>query len=537
MAVAVYPVAFFVLFSLGVHALIAVVMGDICAELDLLLHTPRGKTVSMPFLPNDPPVLPCGGGGTGSDSFGSLGDELLRQMQPALDFVGHQLLQACNSEDEFEGFQFASMNCTGLVGPGGLLKGVAGVDRRGPPYRAGRYSIENIERALVDITLGDPGIRLDENGQDEQAGFCVVRAEEEQVAASDAFATCGLEEAAVTTCQPPVAWLNAASRGQQQEQQALETRRTLLDCGSIGPTGCKLPLLQSLACRIVSEKNVMLKRARALSQLNELTIEPLARCEFARDIFSPIFMAGCVDALGGLSLIDSATKLCGATLLLMIPFTVCSSKRFDGQNQRGVVGKISPIGDDRLSAPVDNNLLDFSADGGALVVRPPVTEGERTLLLNGKHMCQGRHFCEFSLLKSKLGDHIVGLARPDFKPSGSGGAASASASVKKGKGLGWGIRTHSGAIVHAGRAKSWEGQKKMPQGSRIGLLLDLSEGEGSLTCYLNGQKLGSVIPAGTDGSLSGPLVWMVELVSEGDAIRIEKVPAPVGVPERFPREP
>jgi hypothetical protein len=399
--------------------------------------------------------------------------------------------------------------------------------------------MENIERALVDVTLGDPGIRVDENGLDEQGGFCIVRAEGERIAALDGSTVCGLEEAAVTTCQPPVSWLTAASRGQQQEQQALETRRTLRECGSIGATGCKLPLLQSLACRIASEKNAMLTRARELSQLNELTIEPLARCEFAHEIFAPVFMAVCVDALGGLSLLDIAAKLCGGTLLLMIPFSVCSSKRFDEQNQRGVVGKISPDGDEPFAVPVDNNLLDFSRDGGALVVRPP--EGERTLLVNGKHMNSGRHFCEFSLLKTKLGDHIIGIARPKFRPSGSGGAASASASVKKGKGLGWGIRTHSGAIVHAGRAKSWEGQKKMPQGSRIGLLLDLSEGEGSLTCYLNGQKLGSVIPAGTDGttgsSLVGPLVWMAELMSEGDAIRIEKVAAPVGLPDHFMHEP
>ena len=33
---------------------------------------------------------------------------------------------------------------------------------------------------------------------------------------------------------------------------------------------------------------------------------------------------------------------------------------------------------------IDNHLLDFSAEGGALVVRPP--EGERTFLLGGPSM-------------------------------------------------------------------------------------------------------------------------------------------------------
>ena len=531
-AVILFPVAFCVFLSSGVHMLFAVVLGDFCTELDLLLHTPRGTMVSMPYLPNDPPVLPCGAQQT--HSFGSLEDELLRQAQPALDFVGHQLLQACNSEGEFEGFQFASLNCTGVAGLAGLLRGTTGQDRTGPPYTAGRYSADNIERALVDITLGDPGIALDEHGDDEQNGLCVISAEGERIAVEDGSTVCGLEEAVVETCQPPTAWINAVAQRRQQEQHTLETRRTLLDCGRIGAQGCKLPILHSLACRIASEKNAMLARARELSQLKRLTIEPLTRCEFAHEIFSPIFMALCVDALDGLSLLDHATKLCAGTLLLMIPFAVCSSKRFDEQNQRGIVGKVLPD-EDRFAAPVDNNLLDFSADGGALVVRPP--EGERTLLVNGAVMTSGRHFCEFVLVKTKR-DHIVGLARPNFKPSGDGGAASASASIRKGKGLGWGIRTHTRALTHMGRSRAWEGQIKMPQGSRVGLLLDL--GEGSLTCYLNGRKLGTVVHAGIDGatsSLQGPLVWMCELMSEGDAVRIEKVQAPVGFPNHFTHEP
>ena len=40
--------------------------------------------------------------------------------------------------------------------------------------------------------------------------------------------------------------------------------------------------------------------------------------------------------------------------------------------------------------------------------------------------------------------------------------------------------------------------------------------------------------ATSDSVLSGTAE---ELVSEGDAIRIEKVTAPVGFPEQFPREP
>ena len=549
-SVGLVPAVFLVFLSSGMHMLIAVILGDLCTEIDLVLHTPKGEAVSLPFLPADPPLLPCGG--DNGNGLSKLEDELLRQMQPALDFVANQIRQACNYEEEFEGFQFANLNCTGVAGT--LLQGGSGLDRSGPgpPYSAGRYSAGNIEHALVAITLGDPGIAVDADGVDTQGGFCVISAE--KVAASEGSAVCGLEEAAVSTCQPPTAWLNAASRGRRQEQVALETRRTLGDCGSVGPHGCKLPLLQSLACRIASEKNVMLTRARELAQLNAHTIEPLGRCEFIHEIFAPVFMAVCVDGLSGLRLLDFAGKLCGGTLLLMIPYTVMATKRLDEKNQRGIVGKVSPDGggagvdDDRFAAPVDNNLLDFSADGGALVVRP--SEGERTLLVNGPVMKSGRHFCEFTLVKTHF-DFIIGLARPSFKPSGNAGGVSVSASVKKGKGLGWGLRTHSGALCHAGRGRSWEGQAKMPQGSRVGLLLDL--GEGSLTCYLDGRKLGSVIPATADDDdlpgggggggggggvgLEAPLVWMCELLSEGDAVRIERVQPPVGFPERFEHEP
>lgn len=146
-------------------------------------------------------------------------------------------------------------------------------------------------------------------------------------------------------------------------------------------------------------------------------------------------------------------------------------------------------------------------------------------------MKKGRYFCEFTLVSTQF-DFILGLGRPSFKPASGAGGASVSAAVKKGVGMGWGIRTHSGALCHAGRGKSWEGQKKMRMGSTVGLLLDLYEG--SLTCYLDATKLGSVVPEG--GGLEGPLVWMVELLNEGDAVRIQNCQPPVGTPPKFKHE-
>ena len=49
----------------------------------------------------------------------------------------------------------------------------------------------------------------------------------------------------------------------------------------VGGDGCKLPLLQSLACDISSDTNEMLVRARALGKINEETVGPLLRCDLA----------------------------------------------------------------------------------------------------------------------------------------------------------------------------------------------------------------------------------------------------------------
>ena len=132
------------------------VLGDLCTEIDLALHTPLGQMVKLPFLPAEPALLPCGERAGG---FTELENELLRQISPALQRVGHQLLQACNAEGDYEAFEFASMNCTGVASgvPETLLRGSTGADRTGPPYVAGRYSFVNVQHALDEITLGDPG--------------------------------------------------------------------------------------------------------------------------------------------------------------------------------------------------------------------------------------------------------------------------------------------------------------------------------------------------------------------------------------------
>ena len=502
--------------SVGLHAVVAIILGDLCLELDLTLSFPAGAAISLPWQPEDAPVLPCGAEETpGAGSLQKLEDDVLRTMGPLVEQVAEMIKDACNGQGDFEAFSRANMNCSAAAGEDGLLRGRPGL------YMDGWYNAENVEAAIVGITLGDIAV-----AQIETRPQCSTAAANPE----DQDGRCGLDGSAVFNCRPSTEWLNAAARGATAAQAALETRITLESCAKLGGGGCMRPQYQSLACQIVDSDE--LRKMRVLSELLEGTLRPLARCEFAADVLPPVYVGLCVDALSGLSIMSVAGGLGAIIMLLAVPFAAAAQKRFTAVNQVGVVRKVHP-GDTAGDSPrlrIDNHLLDFSAEGGALVVRPP--EGERTFLLGGPSMQGGRHFAEFTPVRSNRGsDWIVGLARPNFKPSATGGEISVTATKKKGKGVGWGLRTHSGALAHAGRGFAWEGQRQMPRGSRIGLLLDLAEGEADLTVYLEGVKLGEAI---AEGELEGPLVWMAELLHEGDAIRIERKTAPVGpIPDRL----
>ena len=67
----------------------------------------------------------------------------------------------------------------------------------------------------------------------------------------------------------------------------------------------------------------------------------------------------------------------------------------------------------------------------------------------------------------------------------------------------------------------WDGiQNAREQGDRIGMLLDLDQG--SLTVWKNGVKLGVMITEG----LSGPYCWAVEMLEQGQSVRIESAALP-----------
>ena len=129
-------------------------------------------------------------------------------------------------------------------------------------------------------------------------------------------------------------------------------------------------------------------------------------------------------------------------------------------------------------------------------------------------MRSGRHFAEFTLLSGYM---MVGAIRPGHNVStNTGGIHTADGHCT--------YESASGAVYPGG--KHWEGsQLTERQGDCVGMLLDL--GQGSMTLYKNGEKLGVMVTEG----LSGPLCWAVDQAYEGDSVRIGSAPAPASPTE------
>jgi hypothetical protein len=95
----------------------------------------------------------------------------------------------------------------------------------------------------------------------------------------------------------------------------------------------------------------------------------------------------------------------------------------------------------------------------------------------------------------------------------------------------WMLHTWKGFVQHAGVAMHWEGCRGIMPGQNVGLLLDLDAG--SLAVYLDGARLGLMVPSG----LHGPLVWAVDICGcamgtpplwrTSTSVRIASPPGPV----------
>ena len=61
----------------------------------------------------------------------------------------------------------------------------------------------------------------------------------------------------------------------------------------------------------------------------------LLQCEFIKDVFSGMYMPLCVDSMNGFGMVTAANGLGGFVMIIMIPFSVMATKRYNKENVEG----------------------------------------------------------------------------------------------------------------------------------------------------------------------------------------------------------
>ena len=141
-------------------------------------------------------------------------------------------------------------------------------------------------------------------------------------------------------------------------------------------------------------------------------------------------------------------------------------------------------------------------------------------ICKGDRMEAGRHYAEFTFREMNQPGRgcACGVIRPDCPdlefPSNHDQDAWAFQTSNTGSDA-------AGHLQHRGVSTDWPGRETAEAGDVIGLLLDL--GQGSLTAYKNGSRLGCMKESG----LTGPLCWFVQVENTGDSVQIK---APLGSP-------
>ena len=159
--------------------------------------------------------------------------------------------------------------------------------------------------------------------------------------------------------------------------------------------------------------------------------------------------------------------------------------------------------------------LDIRGEGGALA---KMTQGDgwgyRTALCGEAMEAEGDHYAEFTLVATKDGCDMVGVARPTYDPA-RGDAEGVFQTAD-----GWMLACWSGRHYHGsyiGEAWASGGPLEVAAGETVGLLLS----RGRLSVYRNGCAVGVLCEG-----LSGSLVWATDLGSKGDAVRILRKAVP-----------
>ena len=126
---------------------------------------------------------------------------------------------------------------------------------------------------------------------------------------------------------------------------------------------------------------------------------------------------------------------------------------------------------------------------------------------------EGEHYAEFTLVATRSGYDMVGVARPTYDPTRHGATGVFHTAD------GWMLACYNGMYCHANSAKAWAsgGPLKVAAGETVGLLLS----RGRLSVYRNGSAVGVLCEG-----LSGSFVWAADLWDAGDAVRILRKAVP-----------
>jgi hypothetical protein len=317
--------------SFGLHGTLALIFGDMCVEMDLALHAPKGQHINIGFMPEG--SLPCGG----PDSLLSLLiDDIEKNVVetvagPALKAGGDNLKDLCNQGGDYTDLDIYTIDCTQAAGPGKLLSGSPG------SYVKESYSLDNFEHAKRVIKLGDPGVK-DNN--------CLAT-----VTPIDSNMCPNKNKDPKKPCKLRTEWWNQKGGNRTNpgngNTTAVETRKTLRQCG-MPSGGCEDPTLYKIACEIVST-NAGADLADFLD-LRDTQIRPMKNCVFGGEhlltgLFSAMYMPLCVDAVSGFGLVSAANGLGGAVMLMMLPFAVLATKRLDKGNSKDGDNKVTPEDD------------------------------------------------------------------------------------------------------------------------------------------------------------------------------------------------
>jgi hypothetical protein len=130
--------------------------------------------------------------------------------------------------------------------------------------------------------------------------------------------------------------------------------------------------------------------------------------------------------------------------------------------------------------------------------------GDLVLVTTGVELTEGRHYWEVEPLSEE--NFFVGVTRPNLDPVGDYALADCTDA--------WFIWPSCGSLWGNGK-ESADDAGGYEQGDRVGVLLDLNNG--SLLFFKNGVQHGPGYPA---GSVSGPVVAALQMVDEGEAVRL-----------------